>query len=110
MTKGNLEILGGFAPTSMDEHTVAVSVDGRVGDEALADAVQLGLREDAATTDLAIFVRVRDAIVYLRGRVPELVDSDNAVDIASRVPGVDDVIDLLTVTAMEPHRGNSSKV
>ena len=46
------------------------------------------MREDAATTDLAIIVRVRDGIVYLHGSVPDLVDSDNAVEVAARVPGV----------------------
>jgi hypothetical protein len=105
-TENDLEILGGFAPTSMDEQTIAASVDGQVGDEALADAVRQGLREDAATTDLSIVVHVRDGIVYLHGRVPDLVDSDDAIEVASRVPGVDEVIDLLAVTALEPHAGS----
>ena len=100
-TDNDIEILGGFAPTSMDEQTVAVSDDGQVGDEALADAVRIGMREDAATTDLAIIVHVRDGIVYLHGTVPDLVDSDNAVEVAARIPGVDDVIDLLTIAALE---------
>jgi hypothetical protein len=106
-TENDLEILGGFAPTSMDERTVAASDDGQVGDESLADAVRHVLREDAATTDLSIVVHVRDGIVYLHGRVPDLVDSDDAVEVASRVPGVDEVIDLLTVAALEPHAGSS---
>ena len=101
-TDKDIEILGGFAPTSMDEQTVAVSDDGQVGDEALADAVRIGMRGDAATTDLVIIVHVRDGLVYLHGSVPDLVDSDNAVEVAARVPGVDDVIDLLTITALEP--------
>jgi hypothetical protein len=42
------------------------------------------MREDAATTDLAIIVRVRDGIVYLHGSVPDLVDSDNAVEVKER--------------------------
>jgi hypothetical protein len=102
-TDTGIEILGGFAHTAMDEQTVAVSDDGQVGDEALADAVRIGMREDAATTDLPIIVHVRDGVVYLHGSVPDLVDSDNAVEVAARVPGVDDVIDLLTVTALELH-------
>jgi hypothetical protein len=105
-TERDFEILGGFAPTSMDEQTIAASIDGQVGDEALADAVRQVLREDAATTDLSIVVHVRDGIVYLHGRVPDLVDSDDAVEVASRVPGVDEVIDLLTVAALEPHAGS----
>jgi osmotically-inducible protein OsmY len=105
---GELAILGGFSPTSMDCQTVALSVDGQVGDEALADAVRLELREDAATTDLHIIVYVRDSIVYLHGTVPDLVDSDNAAEVASRIPGVDEIIDLLTVTAMESHSASYS--
>jgi BON domain len=106
MADGEIEILGGFSPTSMDEQTVAVSVDGQVGDAALADAVRLGLREDAATTDLPITVHVRGSIVYLHGRVPDLLDSDNAVEVASRVCGVDEVIDLLSIAALQSHGAN----
>ena len=103
---GDIEILGGFAPTSMDQQPIVVSVDGQVGDEALADAVRLRLREDAATTDLPVIVHVRDGIVYLHGRVPDLVDSDDAVEVAFRVLGVDEVIDLLTIIALESHSAN----
>ncbi len=108
MADGDIEILGGFAPTSMDEQLTVVSVDGEVGDEALADAVRLRLHEDAATTDLPVIVHVRDGIVYLHGRVPDLVDSDNAVEVALRVLGVDEVIDLLTIIALESHGANQS--
>jgi hypothetical protein len=101
-TEKDLEILGGFAPTSMDEQEVAISVDGGVGDEALADAVRQTLRADAATTDLPIVVHVRGRIAYLHGRVPDLVDSDDAVEVAFRVPGVDEVIDRLAIAALEP--------
>jgi len=109
MVDGDVSILGGFSPTSMDCQTVAISADGQVGDEALADAVRLELREDAATTDLPITVHVRDRIVYLHGTVPDLVDSDNAAEVAARIQGVDDIIDLLTITAMESHGAGYSK-
>jgi osmotically-inducible protein OsmY len=100
MSSGEVEILGGFSSTSLDDLRVAVSADGQVGDEALADAVQLELREDASTTDLPIVVHVRDGIAYLHGRVLDLVDCDNAVDVASHVPGVDEIVDLLDVIAL----------
>ena len=106
MADSDIEILGGFAPTSMDEQLTVVSVDGQVGDEALADAVRLRLREDAATTDLPVIVHVRNRVVYLHGRVPDLVDSDNAEEVAFRVSGVDEVIDLLTISALESHVAN----
>jgi osmotically-inducible protein OsmY len=101
VSSGEVEILGGFSSTSLDDLQVAVSADGQVGDEALAEAVQLELREDASTTDLPVVVHVRDGIVYLHGRVPDLVDCDNAVDVASHVPGVDEIVDLLDVIALE---------
>jgi osmotically-inducible protein OsmY len=97
---GEITILGGFSSTAMDDMQVAVSADGQVGDEALAEAVQLELREDASTTDLPIVVHVRDGIVYLHGQVPDLVDTDNAIDVASHVPGVDEIVDRLEVAAL----------
>lgn len=105
MSGGEVQILGGFSSTSLDDLQVALSADGQVGDEALAEAVQLELREDASTTDLLIVVHVRDGIVYLHGRVPDLVDCDNAADVASHVPGVDEIVDLLDVIALDRNVG-----
>jgi hypothetical protein len=102
---GEVQILGGFSSTSLDDLRVALSADGQVGDEALAEAVQLELREDASTTDLPLVVHVRDGIVYLHGQVPDLVDCDNAVDVASHVPGVDEIVDLLDVIALDRTSG-----
>ena len=62
MSDGEIKILGGFSSTSLDDLEVAVSADGQVGDEALAEAVQLELREDASTTDLLIVVHARDGL------------------------------------------------
>jgi len=95
---GNTRVLGGFEPTSMTSMGVDRSAeDGRPGDEALADAVRRELREDAATTALAIAVTVRDGVVYLRGAVPALEDVDSAEDVAGRVPGVEEVVEQLAV-------------
>src|SRR5205085_9988763 len=52
---------------------------GGSGDEALAELVRRALAEDAETTDLEVEVDVRDRIATLRGRVPELTDTDNAL-------------------------------
>lgn len=70
-------------------------------DLALEDAVRRELREDAATTDLELEVEVRDGVAYLRGTVQDLVDSDNAAAVASRIPGVVDVVDELRIAAQE---------
>jgi hypothetical protein len=94
--RGELEVLGGWTPTSADEAEVAPSATGwRPGDEALADAVRRELREDAATTALELAVTVREGRVLLRGRVADLIDAENAEAVAARVPGVLEVIEEL---------------
>ncbi len=95
---GNIEVLNGFSPTG-DNNLVPASstLDDTPGDEALADAVQRALRQDAATTDLDITVTVQDGVVYLRGTVPGLEDAENAEEVAARIPGVVDVIEELNV-------------
>ncbi len=91
---GDVDVLGGFAPTSLTGETVDPSVEDRLlGDEALADAVRRELREDASTTDLVLEILVERGVVHLRGTVPDLEDADNAESVASTVPGVRDVID-----------------
>jgi osmotically-inducible protein OsmY len=92
------EVVGGFAPTSMDDMAVAPSaLDNLPGDEALADAVRRELREDALTTDLQVRVLVRRGIVHLRGRVPTLDDAESAEEVAGRIPGVREVVEELEV-------------
>ncbi|MCC6627409.1 MAG: BON domain-containing protein [Chloroflexi bacterium] len=100
---GQVEVLGGFAPTAMDGVDALVppsALDGQLGDEAIADGVRLALRRDALTTDLAIDVAVREGVVYLRGSVLTLDDIDGAEDVASRVPGVVEVIEELAVVGL----------
>jgi osmotically-inducible protein OsmY len=95
---GRAQILGGFGSDSMASIDVEPSAeDTRPGDEALAEAVDRELKEDAATTSLNIEVFVRRGIVHLRGWVPGLEDVDNAEAVAARVPGVIDVIDEIDV-------------
>lgn len=91
--RGQPRMVGGFGSTSMDDVPVARSVSGGIGDEALADAIRRELREDAATTDLAIEVEVQDGVATLRGAVTDLADGDSATEVASRVPGVVDELE-----------------
>jgi osmotically-inducible protein OsmY len=96
--RNEVQVLGGFAPTSMDETEAEPSaLDGRPGDEAIADAIRRELREDALTTDLRIQVTVRDGVARLRGAVPSLDDAESAEEVAGRVPGVREVIEELDV-------------
>ena len=96
--RGEAQVLGGFSATSQDDVSVEPSAsDDRLGDEAIADAVRRELREDAATTDLRIEVEVIEGVVYLRGAVEDVIDGENAEEVASRVPGVTDVVEELRV-------------
>lgn len=96
--RGNVEVLGGFSETADDQVAPIPSAsDGKLGDEAIEDAVRAALRRDAATTDLQIEVLVRNGVAHLRGRVSDLDDADNAEDVASRVPGVREVVEELDV-------------
>jgi osmotically-inducible protein OsmY len=94
---GDLRVLGGFEETRPDPAVVARSTDGPHGDDALGEAVRSALRLDAATTALVVEVAVRSAVVRLRGRVSDLDDAENAVAVASSVPGVTEVVDELEV-------------
>jgi osmotically-inducible protein OsmY len=96
----NVQVLGGFAHSSMESVAVERSSDGTLGDEAIAEAILRELREDAATTALTIDVTVRQGVAHLRGTVPDVIDAENAEAVASRVPGVVEVREELTVESI----------
>lgn len=99
--EGETSVLNGWTPTSMDSQEVPASAeDNRPGDEALAEAITRELREEAATTALRIEVEVEQGVAHLRGRVPDVSDAENAESVASRIPGVRDVVEELDVDAM----------
>jgi osmotically-inducible protein OsmY len=96
--QGNLEVIGGFSRTADEPQEPAPSaMDGRFGDEAIADAIRRELREDAATTDLRIEVTVLNGVAHLRGTVTDMDDAENAEAVTARVPGVVEVDEDLTV-------------
>jgi osmotically-inducible protein OsmY len=99
--RGAARVLGGFDLDAKDDLSVEPSAeDRRPGDEALADAIRRELAEDSATTDLNIFVAVRNGVAHLRGHVGDLDDVDNAETVAARVPGVQDVVEELEVEGL----------
>jgi osmotically-inducible protein OsmY len=99
--QGYPRVLGGFSETSTDDVSVARSAsDGKLGDEAIAEAVRRELKEDAATTDLHVLVYVEQGIVRLSGQVATLDDADNAESVAARVPGVVEVREELEVLSI----------
>jgi osmotically-inducible protein OsmY len=96
---GAVHVLGGFGGDADESVDVARSAeDNQLGDEAIADAIRRELREDASTTDLQIVVAVRRGVAHLRGQVPGMEDAENAEAVASRVPGVREVVEELDVT------------
>jgi len=70
---------------------------GPLTDDEITARVRRLLRSDAATSMLGILVTTEDGVVTLRGLVQTLEDTDNAAEVAARVPGVVDVVDELEV-------------
>jgi len=98
--RNEVEVLGGFSTSSMDDISVARSSDGTLGDEAIEDAIRRELREDATTTALDINITVRNGVVRLRGVVADVTDAENVEEVAARVPGVVEVLEELEVAAV----------
>ena len=95
---GEAALLGGFGLSATDEvGTDELEEDHTFGDEAIADAIRRELREDAATTDLAVRVIVRDGVAHLHGSVPGIEDADAADEVTARVTGVREVREELDV-------------
>lgn len=90
-------VIGGFQSSSMESVESARSSDGTMGDEGIRDVILQELREDSATNGLEIEVAVFRGVVTLTGRVADIVDVESAEEVASRVPGVLDVIEQLEV-------------
>jgi osmotically-inducible protein OsmY len=98
--RGEVQVLGGFADTSLDTVEVDESTLGPgAGDWALAEAIERELREDASTTDLNVRVRVYRGVAHLSGRISGPEDAENAESVAASVPGVREVVDELEVEA-----------
>lgn len=91
--RDNIEVAQGFASSSEGEEQRA----GTPGDDAITERVSHLLRGDAATTGLELAVETIDGVVYLRGTVQSLDDTDMAAEVAGRVPGVVEVVDEMTV-------------
>ena len=88
-----IEVAQGFAPTSEGAEQQA----GTPGDDLITERVLDLLRTDAATSTLELEAEAIDGVVYLRGEVPNVDDTDLATEVAARVYGVIDVVDEMTV-------------
>lgn len=96
---GELEVIGGFQATSLDDPTATGGLT-LPADDDLSAAVLRALRADALTTDLVIQTDTRAGVVTIRGTVETLDDAENAEAVARDVEGVVDVNEELTVLAI----------
>lgn len=96
---GDLEVIGGFGATSLDD-TSATGGLTIPADDDISAAVLRGLRQDSLTTDLVIQADTRSGVVTIRGTVETLDDAENAEAVARDVEGVIDVIEELTVLSI----------
>ncbi|MEA2575436.1 MAG: hypothetical protein QOH93_2734 [Chloroflexia bacterium] len=95
----NVETLGGFSITSLEEPTEPEDDPARVqlNDDEIAGRVRYALATDAYTADLNIEVEVEDGTVFLHGTVGSLDDVEQAEQIAGSVPGVIEVEEDLEI-------------
>ena len=97
--EGGYTVVGGFSQTALDAPIELEQLPRPLlhSDDEIARMVRLALKEDAFTSDLPVYVTVRNGVVHLRGIVPSLADSDVVEEVAARVPGVVEVQDELEV-------------
>ena len=92
-----LEIVGGFEETAIDDDDDTDVSGRRRNDDDIADDVRRELIGDALTTDLDVRVAVLDGTVILMGSVPSIDDAENAEAVASRVAGIVEIREELTI-------------
>jgi hypothetical protein len=95
----NVDVLGGFAATSLEEPAEDVDHPLRLltNDEEILERVRYALLADAYTSDLNIEVEVEDGVVYLHGQVRSIDDIEQAEQVAGSVPGVEEVQEDLEI-------------
>ena len=79
---------------------------GGVDDQQIRSAVEAGLAASAPLEGYVFGVTVTAGVVTLSGEMEAREDADEAVSVASGVPGVLSVTDALVVVAFEPVPGN----
>lgn len=70
---------------------------GAAGDTELENRVKQAIQQDANLRTSQITVTARNNVVYLTGKVDTRVERSQAVEVASRVEGVNKVEDKLSV-------------
>ena len=100
----NAEIASGLGVSALDEPYDEDHHDDFItADDEIRARVREALRADSSTSQYVgkIAIVAHDGVVTLRGRVDDLVDSDNLLAVAEYVEGVDEVVDELRVRGLE---------
>ncbi len=100
----DLRIAAGFGTTALDEpYDQDHGSNFLASEDEMSARVREALRADAATTRYAdeVAIGTRGSTVALRGWVDDVEDTDNMVEVASRVTGVAEVIDELEVRSLQ---------
>ena len=98
------QVAAGFGSSSMDEpFDVDHMSTNDFADDSMGELIREAIRSDAATTAYAdqVAIGTRGGVVALRGVVDDVEDTDNLIEVVSRVNGVVEVIDELEVRALE---------
>jgi hypothetical protein len=99
-----VQVAAGFGDSAISEPFDHDHPSETLADEdELSARVREALRADSMTSRYAetLAIGTRDRTVAIRGVVDDVDDSDNVVEVASRVSGVDEVVDELDVRALE---------
>jgi RNA polymerase-binding transcription factor DksA len=97
-------VAAGFSGSALDEPATGAPIelpldvlddaeDLVLADIDIVDAVAQELAEDATTSHLDLTVQALGRTVFVSGFVDDDLDSENAVAVAERVEGVDEVVD-----------------
>lgn len=99
-----LQVAAGFGDSAISEPYDPDHPGETLADEdELSARVREALRADAATSRYAdsLAIGTRGGTIAVRGIVDDVDDSDNVVAVASRVSGIDEVVDELDVRALQ---------
>lgn len=97
-------VAAGFATSAQGEpYDSSHRAELLTSEDDLEARIREALLADATTTSYAdsIAIGTRDGTIAVRGVVDDLEDTDNIIEVITRVTGVDEVIDELEVRALE---------
>ncbi|HEV7811073.1 MAG TPA: hypothetical protein VGO64_10765, partial [Candidatus Limnocylindrales bacterium] len=98
-----IRIAAGTGVSADDEPYDDDHRSGELDEEGSMNArIREALRADASTTTLAdrLEIAVLGSTAIIRGQIDGIEDSDNLIEVASRVAGIEDVLDETEVAGL----------